>query len=1271
MDCLANSEIRSLCLKATADKNTHQWKLKILKKTDPRRRFTSIHNLLVRLWQIAAQRRCEVCGGSGLVLQEKEIFRCPGGGGWVSSMAAMETILLWLASQPSSIHPSTRRRVTAASPADAEINVACSDAFECNGYYFELMHLDRIAPLVFVSSNVLTMKSVSSNRVISEIGFRGSSLSTSTIRSFLSRSVSSKKNSVSKNPKLPGSDAENMPPPDPNLPEASCAFTPPLKQKEFIEKGAIVSDEKCEALGSDSAVKVAVRIRPGNGHEIGGIHSAKNISSDTLLLGDRRFTFDSVFNSRTSQEDIFQTVGVPLVKDALAGYNTSILSYGQSGSGKTYTIWGPPSSMVEEPSSSGDQGLVSRIFQTLFSEIEKQEEACEGNQVNYQCRCSFLEIYNEKIGDLLDQTQRNLQIKDDPKNGLYVENLSEEYVTSYEDVMHILIKGLSSRKVGATTMNSKSSRSHIVFTCVIESWCKEAASQCFTSSKTSRISFVDLAGSDTRKLDGVGNKCTKEAKNVKKSLSHLGRLVHALANRSQVTDEDALYKGSRLTHLLRESLGGNAKLTVICAISPYNKNESETLSTLRFGKRVQCIKNEPMVNEITQDDMNGLSDQIRQLKEELIRAKSQRHNFVKGGQGYSQMQYARKSLNQLRTSLNRSLMIPHMGYDSEKEINVDENDVKELHEQLNKLETFEEEKSGKGNADSEEESCNTDDSSADFTNCQEEFETNETDSRQCLAEVASKHNMTSKGSISMNFLRDSQFLEEPTLSESPKIGKLQGKSTVFSSSLLSSPKTVSENSKISPNVSERPSIRQSQHIGSSIRTSMSLAASLQRGLEIIDYHQRSSAASDKSPVAFSFEHLALNPSLEVLDKNKASIQTLPEDSQLTDGIPPSFLCSSCQRKREDPEEVEESLKNWIVPVDKMKNDLWEDKKRAQELESICKEQEAKIQQLNRQIEQLKLDKEQVDGRGSPILCIEASKNDSLLLEEIKDENTDKSMDKLRYSLLKGISGGSQYNNSEEELERERERWTETEGEWISLTDELRVDMEAQRRRAEKLEGELRLEKNCTEELDDALHRAVLGHAKMVEHYAELQEKYNDLVGKHRVIMEGIVEVKKAAAKAGAKGHGSRFAKSVAAELSAKRVEKERERELLMKENQRLRIQLRDTAEAVHAAGELLVRLREAEQATSAAEENMAKFQEENDKLRKQMEKIKRKHKMEMTTMKQYLAESKLPGSALPPLYKDEDDYYDNNAHSMVAHPDDDQAWRAEFGPIYRAGSFLE
>ena len=195
-----------------------------------------------------------------------------------------------------------------------------------------------------------------------------------------------------------------------------------------------------------------------------------------------------------------------------------------------------------------------------------------------------------------------------------------------------------------------------------------------------------------------------------------------------------------------------------------------------------------------------------------------------------------------------------------------------------------------------------------------------------------------------------------------------------------------------------------------------------------------------------------------------------------------------------------------------------------------------------------------------------------------------STNELRSSLL-ARSFQLRSKNAEKDIEEERLRCTEMESEWISLTDEFRVEIETQRTRAEKAEAQLKQEKLSSEELEDALRRAVLGHARFVEHYTELQEKYNDLCSKHKATVEWITELKKAVAKAGKKGCGSRFAKSLASELSALRVERERERDLLKKENISLKIQLRNTAEAVHTAGEVLVRLREAEQSASAAEVN--------------------------------------------------------------------------------------
>jgi kinesin family protein 15 len=182
------------------------------------------------------------------------------------------------------------------------------------------------------------------------------------------------------------------------------------------------------------------------------------------------------------------------------------------------------------------------------------------------------------------------------------------------------------------------------------------------------------------------------------------------------------------------------------------------------------------------------------------------------------------------------------------------------------------------------------------------------------------------------------------------------------------------------------------------------------------------------------------------------------------------------------------------------------------------------------------------------------------------------------SLLDQIRNGS--TDQEYELDKERQKWMESESKWISLTEELRVDLESNRIHAEKTEMELCNEKKCTEELDDALQRAIYGHARIIEHYVELQEMYNDLLERHRRVMEGISEVKRAAAKAGRKGCGTAFTAALAAELSTVRIDREKERAQLKEQNRRLRIQLRDTAEAVHAAGELLVRLREAEEAST-------------------------------------------------------------------------------------------
>ncbi|KAL1566978.1 kinesin-like protein KIN-12F [Salvia divinorum] len=1143
----------------------------------------------------------------------------------------------------------------------------------------------------------------SGSEIFENSRFFGSITSSVPFKSLLSKSKH--KPSLTRPSKFP-SNSENVSPKDPNVqihdpPLSSSVSFPkksPSKVKNNPPKGELTASEVEQRVpeASDPPVKVAVRIRPAVGDAM-----LRKVSKDSLCCDERKFTFDTVFESDSTQEDVYQSVGAPLVKDALCGYNTSIIAYGQTGSGKTYTMWGPQSAMVDDPSVSGLQGIVPRIFQDLFSKIQKEQGNVDGKKINYQCRCSFLEVYDDKIGDLLDPTQRDLEIKDDVKNGFYVENLTEEYVTCYEDITQILIKGLSNRKIGATNINSKSSRSHIMFTCIIESWCKHSSSKCFGSSRTSRICLVDLAGFERNVADNASRQHVKEGKYIRKSISQLGRLVNIIAGRLPDKLNEVPYRSSRLTHLLRESFGGNAKLSVICTIRPDHKSSSQSTSTLRFGLRAKLMKNEPAVNEITEDDVNDLSDQIRQLKEELMRAKSSSSESFESISGNFRSGNVRQSLNLLRQSINRSLILPCMENDSEENLCINEEDVKELKLHIDKLRSSE-------NGESEH-----------YISCSEESETEEINTSENQTELplsnsAELVNDPDNVAIDLPPLMNSlsissshQLLQDPVLSESPKIRNSQRKSLIFTSNHLE---------EVEQNL---------DNIASSLRSSRifagpteSLEASLHRGLQIIDYHQRKSAP-DRSSVSFSFEHLA----------NVSAAQTSPERHH-TDQSSAAFVCTKCQGRSEG-NGTRDSVKTCPVRVNESEKDL----------SAICKDQAAQIELLNKKLEQCKcmsdqsaisicsgstnftdlknhlqpINEEEPENFDHPnsankLLIWNSEENEQpefikenceikevqenynlstkesftsdereALISEIEvlkhklqfysDAPARRSTDKLRSSLLSQSfqqRKSSAFANSGEELEKERQRWMEMESDWISLTDELRIEIESNRQRAEEVEMELRSEKKCTEELDDALKRSVINHARMIEHYADLQETYNEIAEKHKAIMEGIAEVKRAASKAGAKGrHGSRFAKALSAELSALRMERERERELLRKENRSLKIQLKDTAEAVHAAGELLVRLREAEAAASLAEEKNSTMEEENERLRKQLEKVKRKHKLEMITMKQYLAESRLPEAALRgPIYRQEsDEVAATPCYDTM--PDDDQAWRAEFGAIYQ------
>ncbi|KAL5562494.1 hypothetical protein UlMin_032241 [Ulmus minor] len=374
----------------------------------------------------------------------------------------------------------------------------------------------------------------------------------------------------------------------------------------------------------DHNVQVLIRVRPLNSMERsanGYNRCLKQESSQTITwIGhpETRFTFDHVACETIDQDMLFRMAGLPMVENCLSGYNSCMFAYGQTGSGKTYTMLGEIESLEVKPSP--HRGMTPRIFEFLFARIQAEEEIRRDEKLQYNCKCSFLEIYNEQITDLLDPSSTNLLLREDVKKGVYVENLSEFEVRSVSDILRLITQGSSNRKVAATNMNRESSRSHSVFTCVIESrWENDST----TNLRFARLNLVDLAGSERQKTSGAEGERLKEAANINKSLSTLGHVIMVLVDVAQGKPRHIPYRDSRLTFLLQDSLGGNSKTMIIANVSPSICCAAETLNTLKFGQRAKMIQNNAVVNEDSTGDVIALQHQIQLLKEELFILKRQ------------------------------------------------------------------------------------------------------------------------------------------------------------------------------------------------------------------------------------------------------------------------------------------------------------------------------------------------------------------------------------------------------------------------------------------------------------------------------------------------------------------------------------------------------------------------------------------------------------------------------------------------------------------------
>ncbi|EEQ85354.2 kinesin family member 1/13/14 [Blastomyces dermatitidis ER-3] len=391
------------------------------------------------------------------------------------------------------------------------------------------------------------------------------------------------------------------------------------------------------APGGGGNIKVVVRVRPFNGRELD--RKAKCIvqmkGSQTVLTpppgaeeksrkggkqgggsveGPKVFAFDKSYWSfnrndphYAGQDNLFEDLGAPLLDNAFQGYNNCIFAYGQTGSGKSYSMMG----YGEEA------GVIPKICKDMFLRIAALQSADK----NLTCtvEVSYLEIYNERVRDLLNPTTKgNLKVREHPSTGPYVEDLAKLVVRSFQEIENLMDEGNKARTVAATNMNETSSRSHAVFTLTVTQKRHDTETTMDTE-KVSRISLVDLAGSERATSTGATGARLKEGAEINRSLSTLGRVIAALADLSAGKKKNASmvpYRDSVLTWLLKDSLGGNSMTAMIAAISPADINYDETLSTLRYADSAKRIKNHAVVNE----DPNARM--IRELKEELAQLRS-------------------------------------------------------------------------------------------------------------------------------------------------------------------------------------------------------------------------------------------------------------------------------------------------------------------------------------------------------------------------------------------------------------------------------------------------------------------------------------------------------------------------------------------------------------------------------------------------------------------------------------------------------------------------
>lgn len=337
----------------------------------------------------------------------------------------------------------------------------------------------------------------------------------------------------------------------------------------------------------------------------------------------RTYHFDKVFGPDTVQERLYDSAISGIVDEVLQGFNCTIFAYGQTGTGKTYTMTGDIATVSEEAMQQGmavGAGVIPRAVAQIFTYLEEI-----GGSTEYTVKCSFLELYNEEITDLLylGSEPPKVRLMED-RSGVVVQGLEEPHVKNSSDVFGLLETGNARRRTAETLLNKQSSRSHSVF--IITVSVREVLAEGEEVIRVGKLYLVDLAGSENVSRSGAVDQRAKEAGNINKSLLTLGRVITALVE----GQGHVPYRDSKLTRLLRDSLGGKTKTCIIATIAPTVQCQDETLSTLDYAHRAKNIKNKPELNQKISKTthLKELAVEIAKLKAELVATREKNGVFL-------------------------------------------------------------------------------------------------------------------------------------------------------------------------------------------------------------------------------------------------------------------------------------------------------------------------------------------------------------------------------------------------------------------------------------------------------------------------------------------------------------------------------------------------------------------------------------------------------------------------------------------------------------------